>query len=267
MTGIAGAGSVFGVPGAASLVPAAALVAFAAAGGRARRLDALVVGIGLFEASFAAMAWLAHPDFSHWARTWQAVRLDDPRLVAMAAAIVGATFNPWMLFYQQHAVARARRRGEAPAPAASRAETALGALLGQGFTMSIVVIVAATAHAAHRPLSTLGELAAVFVGIAGPGLGYPLFAGGMLASAFVAAVVCLEALVAGSAELLPALRPAHTAWLGPLAIAASALVACGFDDPVGSSVAVQAASGLVSAGFIVVLFRLRANRAKAVRVA
>ncbi|MBN3728530.1 divalent metal cation transporter, partial [Burkholderia sp. Ac-20379] len=50
MTGIAGAGSVFGVPAAASLAPAAGLVAFTAAGGRARRLDALVVGIGLFEA-------------------------------------------------------------------------------------------------------------------------------------------------------------------------------------------------------------------------
>uniref|UniRef100_UPI00197DF01A hypothetical protein n=1 Tax=Burkholderia sp. Ac-20379 TaxID=2703900 RepID=UPI00197DF01A len=69
-------------------------------------------------------------------------------------------------------------------------------------------------------------------------------------------------------ELLPALRPAHAAWLGPLAIATSALVACGFDDPVGNSVTVQAASGLVSAGFIAVLFRLRrARRAKATRPA
>ncbi|WP_414447645.1 hypothetical protein AB4851_13630 [Burkholderia sp. 22PA0099] len=89
----------------------------------------------------------------------------------------------------------------------------------------------------------------------------------MLASAFVAAVVCLEALVAGSAELLPARRPAWAAWLGPLAIAASALVAGGFDDPVGNSVTVQAVSGLVSVGFIAVLFRLRVWRRKAARAA
>ena len=267
-TGMAGVGDVFHIPRPLSLIAALAVVAGATVGARTHRLERLIVCIGLLEAAFAVMAWLSHPDPGVLVRQLGHMPLADLRFEYMIAAIVGATFNPWMIFYHQKSSVRAGNARQTIG--ASRMETAVGALLGQLFTMGIVVAVAASAASVQKTgFNQVGDIAQVFVHIAGPRIGYALFAGGVLASAFVAAVICATALSEGLLELLPpgrAVVAASTA-RGRAVTIVGILAACdaicyGLNDLVDRSVAIQVASCVFSVGLIGVFLYTRLPASK-----
>jgi Mn2+/Fe2+ NRAMP family transporter len=255
-TGMAAVGDVFHVPRALSLGAAMAAVAGATLGARARRLERLIVCIGLLEAAFALMALLAHPDSAELVRQLRHMPLADLRFEYMILAIAGATFNPWMIFYHQKSLARSCNARDAAG--ASRTQTALGALLGQLFTMGIVVAVAASAASLQGTgFTNVGDIAQVFVHIAGPRAGYALFSGGVLASAFVAAVICATALSEGALELLPPGRTVMAASTAPGRsimivgiLAACAAICYWLNDLMDSSVAIQVISCVFSVGLI-----------------
>ena len=97
---------------------AAALLAVVATGSY-RRVERIAIVIGLFELAFFAVAWAAHPNLAILAKDAVDLPLGDHAFMYMVAAVIGAVFNPWMIFYQQSADRRqkASARLTSPPPA------------------------------------------------------------------------------------------------------------------------------------------------------
>lgn len=104
-TGVAGIGELYGMPRAGSLTIAAAALLAVVATGSYRRVERIAIFIGLFELAFFAVAWAAHPNPAIMARDALDLPLGNREFMYLAAAIIGAVFNPWMTFYQQSAIA------------------------------------------------------------------------------------------------------------------------------------------------------------------
>lgn len=198
--GVAGIGRLFGLPAAATVVPAAvALVALVVTGGY-RRVEIVGITLGLFELGFVAAAVLAHPDPHAMARgIVSAGSLTKPAFAELVAANVGAVIMPWMVFYQQGAVVEKRLRREHLRLA--RVDTAVGAVVTQVVMSAVLVVSAATLHHGARSLSSVANLSAALA----PGLGHAtakyvlaLAVGG---AAIVASIVVALALAWAVAEV------------------------------------------------------------------
>ena len=68
--------------------------------------------------------------------------LGNHEFMYMVAAIIGSMFNPWMIFYQQSAIADKKLQPDRSA--AARWDTAIGAVLTQCLTGAVLVAAAAT---------------------------------------------------------------------------------------------------------------------------
>ncbi|WDD92385.1 divalent metal cation transporter [Burkholderia sp. FERM BP-3421] len=226
-TGVAGVGEMFGVPRGVSLALAVLVLVLVALTGSHRRVDKVAMLIGGFELMFFAVAWKAAPDWHALAA--QALRppLGDPHFAYLAAALIGATFNPWMVFYQQAAVVD-QRLGPDDYRAA-RVETALGAVLTQCLTGAVLVAAAATLAGAPHALQSVGEISVALEPVMGAAAARVLFGAGVLGASMVAAIVCSLALawglgeVAGYSRSLEA-RPARAPWF--YGIYGAAVVGC-----------------------------------------
>lgn len=200
-TGVAGVGEMFGVPRAVSLPLAVALLIAIVMTGSHKRVDKAAIVIGAFELTFFVVAWKAHPQwrglFLHAARPAFA----GAPFGYLAAALIGATFNPWMVFYQQAAVAD-KRLGPGDHRAA-RAETAAGAVLTQLLTGAVLVAAAATlaGDGAARALGSVGEISTALETVVGPHAARVLFGAGVLGASMVAAIVCSLSLAWGLGEV------------------------------------------------------------------
>ena len=238
-TGVAGIGEMFGVSRAFTLpLAAAALLAIVGAGAY-RRIERLALAVGLFELAFFAVAWTAHPGLRTMARAAIDLPLDDPGFLYMAAAIIGATFNPWMIFYQQSATVDKELK---PADLAhARLDTALGAILTQCLTGAVLVAAAATlATSGSEGLGSVGTISAALTPTLGETAGRILFGAGVLGASLVAAIVASLALAWGVGEMAGyrrtlEMRPFAAGWFY-----ASYALTTG-----GSAAAVWAASDLV----------------------
>ena len=81
--------------------------------------------IGLFELAFFAVAWAARPKPVADRGRRDPLPFGDRAFLYMVAAIIGATFNPWMVFYQQSATVDKRLQPGDLGHA--RVDTAIGA--------------------------------------------------------------------------------------------------------------------------------------------
>ena len=165
--------------------------------------------------------------------------LGDPGFLYMAAAIIGATFNPWMIFYQQSATVDKELK---PADLAhARLDTALGAILTQCLTGAVLVAAAATlATSGSEGLGSVGTISAALTPTLGETAGRILFGAGVLGASLVAAIVASLALAWGVGEMAGyrrtlEMRPFAAGWF----YASYALTTA------GSAAAVWAASDLV----------------------
>ena len=140
-TGVAGIGELYGLSRGLTLPFAVAVLLAIAATGSYRRVERTAIVIGLFELAFFAVAWAAHPGLAAMARDALDLPLGDPNFMFLVAAIIGATFNPWMIFYQQSAIADKKLRADDLA--AARWDTAFGAVLTQCLTGAVLVAAAA----------------------------------------------------------------------------------------------------------------------------
>ena len=61
----------------------------------------------------ASVAWAAHPSLATIARDALDLPLGNSDFMFLVAAVIGATFNPWMIFYQQSAIADKKLRPRA----------------------------------------------------------------------------------------------------------------------------------------------------------
>jgi Mn2+/Fe2+ NRAMP family transporter len=200
-TGVAGIGELYGLSRALTLpVAAAALLAVVATGGY-RRVERTAIVIGLFELAFFAVAWAAHPKLADLAKDALDLPIGDSDFMYLAAAIIGATFNPWMIFYQQSALAEKKLRPDRLS--AARLDTAVGAALTQCLTGAVLVAAAATLgrRGVGAGLGSVGEISNALTPLLGPTIGRLVFSAGVLGASLVAAIVSSLALAWGVGEV------------------------------------------------------------------
>ena len=231
-TGVAGIGELYGLPRGLTLPFAAAALLAIVATGSYRRVERSALIVGLFELAFFAVAWAAHPGLAAIGRDVLDQPWGDRQFLYLAAATIGATFNPWMIFYQQSAIAE--KRLERRDLAAARWDTAFGATLTQCLTGAVLVAAAATLSGrGDGGLSSVGEISKALTPLLGGTFGRLVFSAGVLGASFVAAIVCSLALAWGVGEVAGyrrslELKPFAAKWFYEIyalaAIGAAALV-------------------------------------------
>ena len=200
-SGVAGIGDLYGVPHSVSLPLAVAALLAVVLTGTYRRVERAAIVIGLFELAFFFVAWVARPDLSQLARESVNVPLLNPNFEYLIAANIGAVIMPWMIFYQQSAIADKKLT---PADyTAARWDTAIGAVVTQ-LVMAAVLIAAAASIRPHAPqasLSTVGQMSQAMTPYLGPQFGKLIFGLGVLGAGMVAAIVASLALAWGLGEV------------------------------------------------------------------
>jgi Mn2+/Fe2+ NRAMP family transporter len=200
-TGVAGIGELYGISRAVTL-PIAVIALLAIVGtGSYRRVERTAIFVGLFELAFFVVAWASHPSLAGLMKDALDLPLGDRDFLYMTAAIIGAVFNPWMIFYQQSAIAE-KKLGLADLRTA-RLDTGFGAALTQCLTGAVLVAAAATlGHSgATAGLSSVGEISNALSPVLGEAFGRLVFSAGVLGASLVAAIVCSLALAWGVGEV------------------------------------------------------------------
>jgi len=187
--GIAGVGSIVGLPSQIIVPGAAVLLLAVVASGTYRRVEVIGIGLGLFELAFLVAAIRAHPNPGSLAGSLLSGQpLGNQAYLALAAANVGAVVMPWMIFYQQAAIldkgitVRNLR--------AARVDTAVGAVVTQ--VIMIAVLVATGASLFHRnagSLNTVTQISTALTSSLGAAGGRLAFAMGVAGAALIAALV------------------------------------------------------------------------------
>jgi len=199
--GIAGIGEMYGVTRGVVLPLAAACLILVMLTGEYRRVERIAVLIGAFELSFLVVAWMAHPRLAAIGADIARQPLLEPGYLYLAAAMIGATFNPWMVFYQPAALAEKKLGAAHYRPA--RWDTAIGATIAQILTAAVLVAAAATLGAAGsgQSLDTVGQISRALTPFLGGMFGRLAFAAGVVGAAMVAAIVCSLAFAWGIGEV------------------------------------------------------------------
>jgi len=200
-TGVAGIGELYGLSRGFTLPLSAAALLAVVATGSYRRVERTAIVVGLFELAFFAVAWAAHPNLGILAKDVVDLPLGNHEFLYLTAAVIGATFNPWMIFYQQSAIADKKLRPDHLA--AARWDTAFGAALTQCLTGAVLVAAAATlaSGGASAGLDSVGQISAALSPLLGESFGRLVFSAGVLGASLVAAIVCSLALAWGVGEI------------------------------------------------------------------
>ena len=200
-TGVAGIGELFGLSRSLTLPLAAAVLLFIVASGSYKRVERAALIIGLFELAFFVVAWSAHPGLAALARDATDLPIGNRDFLFMVAAVIGATFNPWMIFYQQSATVD--KRLDPGDIVHARWDTGVGAILTQCLTGAVLVAAAATfaTGSATVSLSSVGEISGALTPVLGEGAGRVVFGAGVLGASMVAAIVSSLALAWGIGEV------------------------------------------------------------------
>ena len=205
LSGVAGVGELYGIPRGISLLLATAALLAVVLTGSYRRVERIAIVLGLFEFAFFVVAWLARPSLADIADGAVNIPWANKDYLYLAAANIGAVIMPWMVFYQQSAVADKGLHAE-HLPIA-RWDTAIGALITQLVMAAVLIATAATIGHAAAPgpdtptLSTVGELSGALTPFLGVGVGRLVFSAGILGAGMVAAIVATLALAWGVGEV------------------------------------------------------------------
>ena len=225
-------------------------------------MERTAIVIGLFELAFFAVAWAAHPSPATLARDALDLPVGNLEFVYMVAAIIGAVFNPWMIFYQQSAIAERKLRLDHLG--AARWDTAFGAVLTQCLTGAVLVAAAATLASGGAGLSSVGEISGALSPLLGENFGRLVFSVGVLGASMVAAIVCSLALAWGVGEVAGYRRslehnPFEAKWfygVYAVAVVGSAALVWFVPDLVWLTIAAQVLNALLMPlviGFLVAL--------------
>ena len=200
-TAVAAIGELYGVSRSLTLPLAAVALLFIVGTGSYRRVERTTLVIGLFEVAFFAVAWVTHPSLATLAKETTDLPLSNPDFLYMGAALIGATFNPWMIFYQQSATVDKKLQPRDLKHA--RWDTCIGAILTQCLTGAVLVAAAATLGTgnANLSLSSIGEISDAMTPLLGGNAGRLVFSVGVLGASLVAAIVSSLALAWGAGEV------------------------------------------------------------------
>jgi NRAMP (natural resistance-associated macrophage protein)-like metal ion transporter len=201
-SGIAGVGELFGVSRGASLSLVAAFLLTVVWTGSYRRVELVAILLGLFEFAFFWIAWRAHPASSAIVAGLLRMPVSNPAYLYLVAANIGAVIMPWMIFYQQSAVADKKLQ---PADFTSaRWDTAIGAVVTQLVMAAVLIATAATIGTSADPnvsLQSVGDLAAALTRFLGADAGRIVFGLGVVGAGMVAAIVVSLACAWGFGEV------------------------------------------------------------------
>jgi Mn2+/Fe2+ NRAMP family transporter len=201
LSGVAGVGELYGLSRWITLPLAAAGLLLIVLTGSYRRVERAAIAVGLFEFAFFGVAWAAHPDLAAVATQSVNIPVTNHDYMYLVAANIGAVIMPWMVFYQQSAVADKKLRPEHFV--AARWDTAIGALITQLVMAAVLVAAAATLapHGARPNLATVGDLSTALTSYLGVGVGRLVFGLGIIGAGMVAAIVSSLALAWGLGEV------------------------------------------------------------------
>lgn len=200
-SGVAGVGDLYGVPHYVSLPLAAGALLAVVFTGSYRRVERVAMIVGGFELAFFLVAYVSHPSLTQMATEALHPPVFNASYEYLVAANIGAVIMPWMVFYQQSAVAD--KRLTAIHFTAARWDTAIGAVLTQ-LVMAAVLIAAAASirpHAAHASLNTVGDMSQAMTPYLGAQWGRLVFGLGVIGAGMVAAIVASLALAWGLGEV------------------------------------------------------------------
>jgi Mn2+/Fe2+ NRAMP family transporter len=264
MSGVAGVGELYGVPRPLSLGIATLALLGIVVTGSYRRVERLAIGIGMFELAFFYVAWAAHPDPRAMAAGALRIPLGDPDYLYLVAANIGAVIMPWMIFYQQSAVAD--KRLEPVHYGAARLDTAVGSVITQLVMAAVLVATAATIGATpgSTSLATVGDMSLALTPFLGEQAGRLIFGLGVLGAGLVAAIVASLALAWGVGEVTGyrhslEYRPMEARWfygIYAVCVVAGAVLVAVWPDLVALNVGVQVMNALLLPlvlGFLVAL--------------
>ena len=187
--GIAGVGSIVGLPPQLIVPGAAILLLLVVVSGSYRRVELIGIGLGLFELAFLVAALRAHPDPGSLAGSlWSGQPLGNSAYLALVAANVGAVVMPWMVFYQQAAIldkgitVRDLRF--------ARINTAIGAVVTQVIMIAVLVATGTSLFHHHAgSLNTVAQISTALTSSLGAAGGRLAFSMGVAGAALVAALV------------------------------------------------------------------------------
>jgi len=247
LSGIAGIGELYGLPRFATLAIAVVGLLTVVSTGSYRRVELVAIFIGLFELSFFWVAWKASPDPRALLHGSLQIPFGNKDYLYLAAANIGSVVMPWMIFYQQSAIADKQLRPE-HYPAA-RWDTALGAVVTQ-LVMAAVLIACATTIGRRNPgasLTSVGDMSKALTPFLGVATGNLVFGLGVLGAGMVASIVTSLALAWGVGEITGhrhslAYRPLDAMWFyGVYAacVVAGAAVVTIWPDLVALNIAIQ----------------------------
>ena len=251
-SGVAGVGQLYGLPRFASLPIAAIALLAVIFTGTYRRAEWFAIAVGLFELAFFFVAWAAHPNGAALLAGALDIPLRNPDYRYLAAANIGSVIMPWMVFYQQSAVAQKRLGPQHLA--AARWDTAIGALLTQAIMAAVLIACAATIGraGAHPTLASVGQMAQALTPFLGTLTGNLVFGLGVLGAGMVAAIVVSLALAWGLNEVIGNRRsdadPLHTRWFRAtyaVCVIGGALFVARWPDLVALNLAVQVINTLM----------------------
>jgi len=263
-SGVAGVGELYGVPRVASLPIAVIALLAVVTTGSYRRMERAAIILGLFELAFFFVAWAAHPDPAALLAGSFDIPYANKDYLYLAAANIGAVVMPWMIFYQQSAVADKRLRPEHYV--AARWDTAIGALLTQLVMAAVLIACAATIGRSHpdATLATVGDMAQALTPFLGTAVGNLVFGAGVLGAGMVAAIVCSLAFAWGLGEVAGyrrslEYRPFEARWFYGVytaCVVGGAIVVAVWPDLVSLNIGVQVLNALMLPlvlGFLIAL--------------
>lgn len=263
-SGVAGVGELYGLPRYVSLTLAVIALLMVVITGSYRRAERVAIAVGLFELAFFFVAWAAHPDLRALLADSADIPYANPGYLYLAAANIGAVIMPWMVFYQQSAVADKRLRPEHLT--AARWDTAAGALLTQLIMAAVLIACAATIGRKNpgASLSSVGDMAQALAPLLGTTVGNLVFGLGVLGAGMVAAIVVSLAFAWGLGEVAGyrrslELHPLEARWfyaVYALCVITGAAMVGAWPDLVSLNVAVQVMNALMLPlvlGFLIAL--------------
>ena len=264
LSGLAGAGLMFGIPAPISVTGGVGLLVLIVWTGSYRSVERMALLLAAFELAFLVVAWRAQPSLSALAGGSLSIPIADRGYLYLAAANVGAVVMPWMIFYQQSAVVHKGLRGSDLG--AARFDTAIGAVLTQAIMIAILIATAATIGvSAERPsLNSIQAISGSLTPFLGASAGRLIFAMAVSGAALLAAIVVSLTVAWALGEVTGYKRslenaPRQAPWfygVFTMALLAAAAIVLTVHDMVGLSIAVEVMNALllpIALGFLFLL--------------
>jgi len=262
MSGLAGAGQLFGVPVWQTVLLIVTVIFTMMWTGSYQSVERIAMCFGLFGIAFLFVAWNAHPDARQMIEQLRQMPFGDHRYLYLVAANLGTCLMPWAIFYQQSAMVN--KGLSMQQLTVSRTETLLGAVLCQTLQAAVLVAAAATLGRHAMTLDNVPQISDAFTLVLGQTFGRLIFAAGLAGGALVATiVVCLTTAwamgeVTGVRHSLEN-RPGEAPWFYlafGLMLAASGATVCSGISLISLSIATGVVNALLLPLVLFFLFRL-----------